>query len=43
MKVRGKFRSDRSVVPLLLSNVLAIVWPLVEECQLLDGMTCFIA
>ena len=41
MTISKQFRSDRSVVPLLLSNLLTIVWALVEGWRILDVMLVY--
>lgn len=41
MTVSHQFRSDRTVVPLLLSNLLTIVWALFEGWQILDVMLVY--
>ncbi len=41
MTISDQFRSDRSVVPLLLSNLLTMVWALFEEWQILDVMLVY--
>lgn len=41
MSVSSQFRSDRSVVPLLLSNLLTMAWALFEGWQILDVMLVY--
>ncbi len=41
MTVSSQFRSDRSVVPLLLSDPLTMVWALLEGWQILDVMLVY--
>jgi len=41
MSARSQFRTDRSVVPLLLSNLLTMVWALIEEWHALDVMLVY--
>ncbi len=41
MTFSNQFQSDRSVVPLLLSNFLTIAWALFEEWRILDVMLVY--
>ena len=41
MTISRQFRSDRSVVPLLLSNLLTVFWALFEGWQILDVMLVY--
>ncbi len=41
MTIGDQFRSDRSVVPLLLSNLLTVVWALFEGWRILDVMLVY--
>ena len=41
MTISSQFRSDRSVVPLLLSNLLTMFWALFEGWQILDVMLVY--
>ncbi len=38
MTISDQFRSDRSVIPLLLSNLLTIAWALLEGWRIVDVM-----
>jgi len=41
MTIKRQFRSDRSIIPLLLSNFLTMVWALFEGWQILDVMLVY--
>jgi len=41
MSLSSQLRSDRSVLPLLLSNLLTMVWALVEGWQIVDVMLVY--
>ena len=41
MTIKHQFQSDRSLVPLLLSNLLTMIWALVEGWQILDVMLVY--
>jgi hypothetical protein len=41
MTISSQFQSDRSVVPLLFSNLLTIAWALFEEWRIIDVMLVY--
>lgn len=41
MTISSQFQSDRSLVPLLLSNLLTIAWALFEEWRIVDVMLVY--
>jgi Na+/H+ antiporter NhaD/arsenite permease-like protein len=41
MSLGDQFQSDRSVVPLLLSNLLTIIWAIVEGWRIVDVMLIY--